>query len=480
MKHSNASVHIKKVIVYILFALICFTGLIVSIRFSIGLLAICIAAAYLVAYKIHIPKFYLLLFAVSLIIRVLYVNLVNTQPGSDFKVIYEAAVSFAKGDYSFNQFEYFKDWAYQTGFVVYQGLVIKLAGVNNALMVLKLLNCLWAAGINVLIYLIAKNYVQEAAARFTSLLYMVFVFPLTFVSVLTNQHLSAFLILLGLFVLSDPVKLKMHVYIKGILAGVFIALGNIMRPEGIVILGSIFLYIIISLIKPIDENRKTVLIKALLLLAAYFAINMFASNIIINKGINPEGLKNNNFLWKFVIGLNHETNGIYSDKDSWLVNEQQHSKEAKIQQEIKLIKERLLTNPLKLGRLIIVKYNSLWCDSALYWSYGYLLEGEGNISILGSKVDFKEVDNLLQGLHGGMLLLILLFNTFTALTLLKKPVKNTIYMYVIILLISFFIYILIEVQPRYVYLQYTVMFVTAALGMEALIGKLQEKLGTRT
>ena len=63
-----------------------------------------------------------------------------------------------QGDFSFQNDRYFQRWGYQTGLVIWEGVLLKLW--NNPLL-LRLVNCVVSAGTNVLIYLIARDYFED-------------------------------------------------------------------------------------------------------------------------------------------------------------------------------------------------------------------------------------------------------------------------------------------------------------------------------
>lgn len=68
--------------------------------------------------------------------------------------------------------------------------------------VIKLINALFLSGINGLIYLLARRFVEERAAQAAALLYLVTLFPTLMTCVLTNQHISAFFLLLAVYILT--------------------------------------------------------------------------------------------------------------------------------------------------------------------------------------------------------------------------------------------------------------------------------------
>ena len=58
--------------------------------------------------------------------------------------MYDAACQLARGSREYLQTDYFYNWAYQTGFVAYEALVVRLFG--EGLLPLQVLNAVWMAG----------------------------------------------------------------------------------------------------------------------------------------------------------------------------------------------------------------------------------------------------------------------------------------------------------------------------------------------
>lgn len=448
----------------------CLAVFLLIFRIPTVIFAIYIVFALFATYRLKDKWFLVFLLLGAFIIRFIYINIVHTPPESDFKLMYDAAVLLSKGDYSFSQSRYFMDWGYQTGFVAYQGTVIQLFGEAHAIYILKTLNCLWNTGLTLLIYLIAKNHFKEKSARLASVLYMGLTFSITFVSVLSNQHISIFLIVLGIFFLIDTRILRMKPLFRSLLAGTFIALGNIMRPEGLIIITSLMVYFAILFIRSNNKQRLKVVISAAGLFVIYIALNLLFSHIIIDKGINASGLKNNNFYWKFVTGLNYESKGTYNDQDVNLVLSSQMTKDERENLEIKLIRERLSIGPLKLGNLFVNKIQELWCDNPMVWSYNYILRSENPVHLLGNPVKFSDIDAVLQDVQELFTLTVLVLCLIGVLKR-RKSFDDAVFIYIAILVISFFLYLFIEVQPRYVYLQEIFLFILGGAGLDVLSDK---------
>lgn len=459
----------KKVLTGIFLVFAAVTCCLLFFRMPTLIFAIYAALALVLANRLGDRGFIVFVIAGTLLIRLAYVATVDTQPESDFKLLYDAAVSFAKGDYSFNRLFYFQEWAYQTGFVIYQGIIIRIFGEAAGIAALKILNCIWNTGITLLIYLIAKNFFSERSSRLAAVFYLGFVFPVTFVSILSNQHISGFLILLGVYVLIDRKVIKMKPMFRSIVAGFLLAVGNIMRPEALIVIASLAVYFFVLLFRAGDRRERiAAVVQFLAVLIVYFAVNGAASWAIAQSGINPYGLNNNNIYWKFVVGLNYEKRGSYNEQDYRLVYGNNLSPAERKELEKNIIAERLGIGPLKMVRLFAMKIESLWCDSALHWSYDYLLKYGKVIDLRFCQIRFSDIDAVMTDLNELFIFTAMILSFAGILSMRRDKTDDRLIIPVAVLVVSFIIYLFIEVQPRYAYLLQPFLFVLSGSGWEML------------
>ena len=421
--------------------------------------AISIILIYFFVKKINFKKFALFLFIYSFIIRVISVLLLKTPIESDFKLLYDASINLLNGDLGFNQIPYFKLWGYQIGQVVYQTLLLNIC---NSVIFLKIINCIISSGIVVLVYLISKELFKEKTARFISLLYSIFVFPILFNSVLSNQILSTFLTYLAIYIMFAKRFEKWSLWIRYPLIGILLGLANIIRPEGIVILTTIIVFYLLLLHK---DNIKKIIQKVVCILFSYYALITISSLILIWTNISPIGLKNNDPLWKFVLGFNHETVGLYSTQDEYAVG----NKEI----ELELIKERTIGSIEKVPILFIKKTRNFWFISDIYWSNNYL-ENQ-NINILGINISGSTINELLTN-YNKYIYYFMYGCLFIGLYKTRKEKKNELSTFLTIFVCVYIgVYLLIEIMPRYAYLPQVALFILSGFGIEYLLNLLEVK-----
>ena len=436
-KLSKLLTYVGIVILSLMLLLYLFTNNIILLLLA-GLISIFISTR-------KIKHFGIILFAVSFIIRLIFIIVANFPQVYDFKTLLEASEMFAKGDYSFNSWFHFATWGYQTAFVIYQGVLLKLF---HSIFILKLLNVIYSSILVLIVYKLGlKISKNEVSSRIISLLYMIFPFYLFLNSVLLNSHLATLLSYLGIFfIIKENTKYKDY-----LIGSILIALGNIIRPEGIIIVLTLIIFKIITLKK---ENIKKIIISLLIFLSSYFIICNGSSFLVKASNINPSGLQNKDPLWKFLLGFNYDTCGYYTDDDAVY----QINKET----EIKEIKRRALENIPRTGKLMVCKVDRFWLSSGLENEMGSF--NDKTFNIMGINIKFSMIKNLAINLNKGINIVVLAL-MLLGLIVNRKSIKNETLFLLIMILITFGVYLFIEIQPRYLYFIHISVFALASLGI---------------
>ena len=145
--------------------------------------------------------------------------------------------------------------------------------------------------------------------------------------------------------------------------------GNIIRPLGSIVLLAILVYIVmVFLLKGKKEIYLTYTKKFIGIIAVYFVVQQLVSMMIMGIGITDESLKNKDSLYKFVVGLNQETEGKYSNHDREYLDQfslwDERNEKAK-----ELIQERI-SDKGEVLKLWNHKFTYLWGDkdSSIHWS----------------------------------------------------------------------------------------------------------------
>ena len=174
--------------------------------------------------------------------------------------------------------------------------------------------------------------------------------------------------------------------------------------------------------------------------------------------------------WKFILGLNTNTCGQYTDADGIYINNKTTANK-EIMNRIKNLTPRTSIE------LISCKSKNLWSGGTLYWTFNGLENKTYNV--LGFAFDTICINEILTSLNK-----IFYYLSFTLMIygLIKYKSDKSNYkvlLFVNILAINFIVYSLTEVQPRYIYLFEISIFILSSLGFEYLL-KTQKAIVNKT
>lgn len=423
-----------------------------------GLAAGCAAAAFCLRYLRPFRGFAPALFLSRFLLALCFILWLNSQPVQDFATMHSAAEQLAGGSHSYLDNIYFFNWAYQSAFVAYEALVITLFG--SSLFPLQMLNALWLAGTNVLVYAIAKHFLPKRAAMAVGVLYCLYPAPLFLAGVLTNQHLSVFLLYSALYVLLSGEITPL----RAVGAGALIALGNAMRPIGVIVMLAAVLWLLIRAAHRADRRCA---LHGIYVAASYFIAGSLLSGLIVFSGINPEGLSNNQPMWKFVVGLNQDSSGSWNrtDYDTYLSLPTDQAHAAMTQ----AVQERLSVGPAKLAGLAWRKSAVMWAGNEdLYWGFGHLDQDAPAIAGLS----WNTLQLLLGSLDKGIYLLAFGLAFFGLILRLKKQEGCGPSLPLVLLLCGYYaVHLIVEVQSRYRYCLMPCIFILAGITLSRLLPK---------
>ena len=264
-------------------------------------------------------------------------------------------------------------------------------------------------------------------------------------SVLSNQQLPLLLILIALYLF---INIDYNKFIgKSLFIGLLLGLSNILRSEVIVIIGSLFVF---SLFLIKNHGFKKICFSFIIIFSMYLVCFKGCSFILKQSGISPNGLSNMNPNWKFVLGFNYKTSGMYSEEDASLYAYDADLSRQEVINRIKHYKEIPL--------LFVKKTKILWLNSDLYWPIGHL-----------SNSPFYKISNVVNQSY------IYLFVLLSILSL-KKLFSNKVQLLIFIILFMYFgTYLLIEVMPRYAYNLHAFEAVLCSVGLDVLITRFKKK-----
>lgn len=407
--------------------------------------------------------FPLVLGAVRFALALLFILWLNSQPVQDFQTMYAAAVQLSRGEHAYLENIYFYNWAYQSGFVAYEAGVMSLFGTS--LLPLQLLNAVYMAFTNVLVYLIGRRILPERGAMAAGVLYALYPAPLFLAGVLTNQHLSVLLFYAAVYLLCARERPTPGRFVG---AGTLIALGNAIRPIGVILVlaGGIW-----ALLRCLSSKEKRELLQNLTsaagLVAAYFLVGAALSALVVASGINPEGLVNHQPMWKFVIGLNQDSNGSWNqaDYDAFLTLPTQEGDQAMRQ----AVRERLSAGPFRLAKLAWRKSAVMWgANEDLYWGFWHR---EEDAPARPLPLSWNATQLLLGRLDKGVYLLCFALAAAGVVLLLRRPTAQNRSLLLVLLLCGYYaVHLIVEVQSRYRYFLMPCVCLLAGVALSKILG----------
>lgn len=397
---------------------------------------------------------------VSFFIRLAFIIAVQTPVESDFAILLEAAQSVTQGDFTCFSTKYFSEWAYQTGFVLYEALILKCTG--GSIFALKFMNLLFMAGINILIYLVGKEIFSDKVAFVAAALYAIYPAPVFMASVLTNQHISTFFTFLAVFYL---VKEKKGYGLKDyIFAAVFMAVANIMRPEMIVVVVSLLAVTVLKVFGFLSKKEKR---EALLFvrnitvcMVGYFILTSFASMVISITGVNQNGLSNQVPEWKFTVGLDTDSNGSYNENHLEILDIEDSNQRKEYL--YSLLKDYFSKPPSEIINFFGEKTKYMWASNEpTFWSLGHL-DGSKEV-INGLSVDrlVRWILFVDKGIYIAVWVMFLIFLLSSLLSSWRGQLHTAATFASCIVFTYLVVYLLIEVQTRYRYWLMPLLFILA-------------------
>lgn len=399
--------------------------------------------------------FFMIVTGMAILVRIGWLIKVPTAPSSDFQMMHHAAILATQGDLSFLKESYFQSWPYQLGFVYFQALIIKIFGQN--VLILQIINILLNCGIAFVGYKIINLHFKEITGRIVYTLLLFYPAYIYMTGVLTNQFLATFLIYLAIYLYLKHDQL----WVKAT-AGVLLALGNMMRPLGILLIIALVCFEITKwLLAPDRENILKSLGRVTTSVLAYFLMLFLVNSALQVTHLSEYPLENRNPTWKFVLGLNDETVGSYSATDLSLMNRYPlGAKRDKLGKEI--IKERIQDKP-KLVNLMFNKSKKMWTvrDDALMWGMA------DNVKL---SLKIKNWLNAVQFLF----YIFIVANALLAVFKWRETWTDG-YLLKLMIIGYFMVHLLIEIQSRYRFFIVPAFIMLTAIGWVTVYEKIHSR-----
>lgn len=378
------------------------------------------------------------LLGIAFLLRILWILFFPTEPEQDFLKMYQASVRFADGDYGFmNDMRYFIVSPYQLGFVLYEGLVIKLLGPS--VFILRFINVCLSTATVFLTYKVGQQVASKKVAILAGWFVALYVPNIVLTSVLTNQIVALFIFLWAIYLF----LLGNHWYP---LVGLLLFIGNLTRPLASVLLIAFILYGLFF--KLPKEKKKYLYLLLLTTIPLVFSVSgKITDSLLQQNKITDISISTVNPYWKLALGLNLSSEGHWNVEDYKAVNhfdkQEERDKAAKA-----LIGER--TKSLSdLAKLMGKKFKRMWndFDSSISWATNF-------------KEQFSFWRTLLFIIQKAQYYVLIAGAFFYVLKPVNK--KNALYLLLLIIFGYALIHQLVEIQTRYRYFVFPFIAIVSA------------------
>ena len=403
---------------------------------------------YFIYKKESIKHWEVFLFIIAFFIRIVSIFFLNVEIADDFKTMYEASLSLLKGNLDFMNGFYFRTYPFQLGLTLYQAVLLK---IYHDVIILKIFNSIYTSFIIVYLYKISKLFVKEKIARMVSFSYLFYLYPLYLNSVLTNQHIPAFLMLIAIyFVITKMDSIKSAFWVA-----IILGVANFFRTESIIMIMAIVIFKFVFITR---QTVKKTLLYLFIVLVSYFSFTTMTNQIImhspLNTAVSEEAkLDKNVTLWKFYCGLSTKHNGIYNEEDQNMYFNTDQEKE--------LLMERIKNDKFRFPVLFLKKEVILWTQT----NY--------DLRILNPFQGFWY--SLVLSFNQGYLNFVMLLFVISLIPKKEEERKEVLFIKLLIGL-YFGIYLFIEISPRYAYNLHMLVFLLLGIGVERIIDFYHKKV----
>lgn len=392
------------------------------------------------------------IFLIAFLLRLIFIIVWPITPLSDAATAYQfseqlSAASIGKWHEVFAANEYYYNvWTMHVPYVIFQTICLRVLG--NSLFSIQIVNMLFSSLTCVFVALCAEGLSENKRVGIIAGSFMAFNITTLFMAgFLVNQHISTcFFVASMYFIIKTPFSSKAVNYA---FSGMLLAAGQLMRPEMYIVVIAVFCMFVFEFIRSFSEHKLTkndvlaAVKRFLCFFLSFFIIMNIANAALLHLRWVDQSILESKLLYKFMIGLNQETEGRFQDSDYPLAANEELVKE--------VLKERL-SGPFDTAKLMIRKL----CFQFSSYNYWWLQADKG-----GSLRQFI-IDHIFEPLTQSYMFLMILFSQAASVGLFKNTDKRLALLNIILIgyLCAF---ALMEVQQRYAYITIPIVTILAAL-----------------
>lgn len=403
-----------------------------------------------------------ILVAISLIIRILWIHSVNVVPQSDFEYYHKIASSIISGDIAMK--DYIAIFPHVIGFPSILSIFYFIFGANP--LVGLYLNAFISCAIVIMVYMITKLvYKKEQTALVAAVLTSIAPSHIMINSLLATEPLFCLLLLISIYtallITEKELGIKeFYLYAFGL--GVLVSISNAIRPFGLIFLVALFLYTIFFL------NKKWLVKLSFLfciIISYFFTTNIISASIenIIDTPIarSPTG-------YNLYVGGNLTSQGRWNIEDVQFWDEigarEGMTPQLRHDEIRRFAFERFKNNGLKNNlNLLFEKHKIMWWknDGAVW----YINSGQ-NKQVPGI-MNFQQYSNTYAAICDVFYTIITLLCVFGVILHFRRDSKMDLLQ--LILIFGFItLHMLVEVQTRYNFASVTLFIIFASVGLEKI------------
>lgn len=403
----------------------------------------------------------IIIIGVSILIYTVWAIYSDTQPVSDYKVLIDGARAINDGTFrelSHNKEGYYYFYNFQTGYTIYLSLMLRL--VFNSIIGLKISEIIIMTLINLFMYLILKKFIASKLAFCGALFYTLFLPNVYGSSIINNQHISTFMIMLFLYFFIDK-KIKF----SKVLAGLFLALAYILRQSMIIFIIALVCVGITKIFSSDKKDLKKAIISILTILIT-FGLCIFVYDTVLKliDFVPVSAVQGNLSFFKFVLGITRgkgmtgaqtvdaEHTQVYFDLQKYGFDYDLYNRECK--------------------NFVIDKYSNVTKELlSSYFEKTVHFAGnvDNQIDYIGKTMDYN-ILSIMKNIGLCQYNTLILFSFVTSIMRFFKkfiePTDNTLVTFSKIAFIGFFlVHIFIESQTRYRFDQYYLLVIISFISV---------------
>lgn len=273
-----------------------------------------------------------LMIALEAVIAIIMITSYDTQPCSDYASIWQSANEIAQGRFSAGtdptQYMYFYNW--QLGIAVFEAFFIKFGAT---FFTLKVLNAILLIAIQHIEYRLVKQKLGFQTACTAYALSALFMPWCLTIPQFTNHHIGTIFLLMSLQLLEEQTPSRWA------FAGVLLAMMNLLRPIGIIVLLTAVCYTIYLIIQ---RRHIKPLVLLIVLIASYSLVLTCFDSVLISAGYTDSPVSHARLpYFKFQKGL-YGYNWPLTDLNAYHYNYDEYNAAMKIE-----LIEHISTHPLE-------------------------------------------------------------------------------------------------------------------------------------